>query len=73
MLLLLTLIQDIMVRFSVPSKVVHGHMKMQKFKEKSCHNLDNRKFNIVHTITKALDAAVKFIPTPPAFSDISNT
>lgn len=26
-----------------------------------------------HTKTKALEAAVRFIPTPPAFSDISNT
>lgn len=27
----------------------------------------------MHTKTKAFDAAVRFIPTPPAFSDISNT
>lgn len=25
------------------------------------------------TMTNALDAAVRFIPTPPAFSDMSNT
>lgn len=28
---------------------------------------------ICHTMTKALDAAVRFIPTPPAFRDINNT
>jgi hypothetical protein len=34
-----------------------------------------RKFkkSVDHTMRNALDAAVRFIPTPPAFSDISNT
>ena len=27
----------------------------------------------IHTITNALDAAVRLIPTPPAFNDINNT
>lgn len=30
-------------------------------------------WSIRHTNTKAFEAAVKFIPTPPALSDINNT
>lgn len=33
-------------------------------------NLDQ---HLEHTMTKALDAAVRFIPTPPAFNEISST
>lgn len=31
------------------------------------------KKQFARTMTKALEAAVRFIPTPPAFSDINNT
>lgn len=49
----------------------HIQLSKSKFITLSTSDLAKKKF--VHTMTKALEAAVRFIPTPPAFSDINNT
>jgi len=49
------------------------HVQLSKCKFITLSSRDMVKKEFVHTMTKALEAAVRFRPTPPAFSDINNT